>query len=80
MASERNRLVLGRVVFRTMLLVWAIGLFIVVDAQTSTVGNISGTVRDPTGAVVPGPSSNTGTEDRILPQSRGQRRGILLRS
>ena len=53
MERERNQLVLGRIIFPALLLVWAIGLFIGVEAQTSTVGSISGTVRDPTGAVVP---------------------------
>ena len=53
MERERSRLALGRIFFPAMLLVGAIGLFIGVDAQTSTVGSISGTVRDPTGAVVP---------------------------
>src|SRR5438034_1872947 len=53
MERERNQLVLGRIIFPALLLVWAIGLFIGVDAQTSTVGSISGTLRDPTGAVVP---------------------------
>jgi len=53
MKREQNRLALGRIIFPATLLMWAIGLFIGVDAQTSTVGSISGTVRDPTGAVVP---------------------------
>src|SRR6266540_3380678 len=53
MERERGRLARGRNFFPTMLLMWAIALSIGVDAQTSTVGSISGTVRDPTGAVVP---------------------------
>ena len=53
MERERSRLVLARIVFPVLLLLWTIGLFIGVDAQTSTVGSISGTVRDPAGAVVP---------------------------
>ena len=53
MERERSRLALRRNFFPATLLMWAIGLFIGVDAQTSTVGSISGTVRDPTGAVVP---------------------------
>jgi hypothetical protein len=53
MERERGRLALGRMFFPALLLMWAIGLFIGVDAQTSTVGSISGTLRDPTGAVVP---------------------------
>jgi hypothetical protein len=52
MATE-GRLTLARIFFPALLLMWAIGLLIGVDAQTSTVGSISGTVRDPTGAVVP---------------------------
>ena len=53
MEREPSRLVLARVFFPALLLMWATGLFIGVDAQTSTVGSISGTVRDPAGAVVP---------------------------
>ena len=53
MERERSRLVLARIFFPALLLLWTIGLFIGVDAQTSTVGSISGTVRDPAGAVVP---------------------------
>ena len=39
--------------FPALLLMWSIGLFMGVYAQTSTVGSISGTVRDPAGAVIP---------------------------
>jgi hypothetical protein len=54
MGRERNPLDLGRIIFPAMLLLlWTIGLSIGVAAQTSTVGSISGTVRDPKGAVVP---------------------------
>ena len=52
METKQGRLALARAL-PALVLLWAIGLFIGVDAQTSTVGNISGTVRDPTGAVVP---------------------------
>jgi hypothetical protein len=52
MEREQDQLA-RRITFFAALLLWTIGLFIGVDAQTSTVGNISGTVRDPTGAVVP---------------------------
>jgi hypothetical protein len=54
MARKQDRLAWGRVFFAAMLLVLGIGLHGEVDSQTNTVGNISGTVRDPTGAVVPG--------------------------
>jgi hypothetical protein len=53
MVRERNSLSLARTNFATVLLVLGIGLIIGVRAQTSTVGNISGTVRDPAGAVIP---------------------------
>ena len=36
-----------------MLVLMSVGLFASVSAQTATVGNLSGTVRDPTGAAVP---------------------------
>src|ERR1051325_7322190 len=38
---------------QAVLLLLAIGLFIGIQAQVSTTGNITGTVRDPQGAVVP---------------------------
>jgi hypothetical protein len=38
---------------KAMLLLMSIGLFACVNAQTATVGNLSGTVRDPSGAAVP---------------------------
>jgi hypothetical protein len=53
METKQGRLAPRRTFFPALLLMWAFGLFIGVDAQTSTVGSISGTVRDPTGAVVP---------------------------
>lgn len=53
MERERSWLALGRIFFPAMLLVLCIGLLVRVPAQTSTVGSISGTVRDPQGAVVP---------------------------
>jgi outer membrane receptor protein involved in Fe transport len=52
MATEQGRLTLARI-FPALLLMWAIGLFIGVHAQTSTVGSISGIVRDSQGAVIP---------------------------
>ena len=53
MVTEQGRLTLARIFFPALLLMWAIGLFIGVDAQTSTVGSISGIVRDSQGAVIP---------------------------
>ena len=53
MAAEQGRLALLRVFFPALLLMWAIGLVIGVDAQTTTVGSISGIVRDSQGAVIP---------------------------
>src|SRR5258705_2676110 len=53
MERERSRLALRRIFFPTMLLVWSIGLFLGVEAQTSTVGSISCSVRDPASAVIP---------------------------
>jgi hypothetical protein len=38
---------------KAMLVLMGVGLFASVSAQTATVGNLSGTVRDPTGAAVP---------------------------
>ncbi len=38
---------------KAMLVLMGIGLFAGVNAQTATVGNLSGTVRDPSGAAVP---------------------------
>src|ERR1051325_7903170 len=53
MRSKRNPLRLKRTVLRALLLLVSIGFWASVQAQTSTVGNISGTVRDPQGAAVP---------------------------
>ena len=53
MVRGRNPLRLGRIIFLAGLLVLDIGLLVGVRAQTSTVGNISGIVRDPAGAVIP---------------------------
>src|SRR5882757_7910861 len=53
MVRERNSLCFGRPTFTTALLMLGIGLLVGVHAQTSTVGNISGTVRDQKGAVIP---------------------------
>jgi hypothetical protein len=52
MEREQDRLA-RRITLFAALLLWTIGLSIDVHAQTSTVGSISGTLRDPTGAVVP---------------------------
>ncbi|HEY8187945.1 MAG TPA: carboxypeptidase regulatory-like domain-containing protein, partial [Pyrinomonadaceae bacterium] len=38
---------------KAMLVLMGIGLFVGVNAQTATVGNLTGTVRDPSGAAVP---------------------------
>jgi hypothetical protein len=50
---QRNPLTLRRNGLQALLFVLCAGLLIGVHAQTSTVGNITGTVRDPNGAVVP---------------------------
>src|SRR5437667_33378 len=49
---DRNPLILNKFVFLAGLLLVSLGFLCGVQAQTSTVGNISGTVRDPNGAVV----------------------------
>src|SRR5258705_5708477 len=76
MERERSRLALRRIFFPTMLLVWSIGLFLGVEAQTSTVGSISGTVRDPAGAVIPGAQivieeERTGLTRRVVSNDEG---------
>ncbi len=38
---------------KAMLVLMALGLFAGVNAQTATIGNLSGTIRDPGGAIVP---------------------------
>src|SRR5215216_314310 len=53
MLSKRNPLALKRIVLSTMLLMLGVGFLTETHAQTTTVGSISGTVRDPSGAVVP---------------------------
>jgi hypothetical protein len=53
MLKKLNPLALQRAVFQALFLVLSIGLLSGVHAQTSTVGNISGTVRDPKGGVIP---------------------------
>ena len=53
MLKKRNPLALKGAVFEALFLVLTVGLLSGVNAQTSTVGNISGTVRDPKGAVIP---------------------------
>ncbi len=44
---------LKRLRLQAVLLLLSMGFVVAVHAQTSTVGNISGNVRDPNGAVVP---------------------------
>ncbi len=75
MEREQDRLARRIILFAALLLL-AIGLFIGVDAQTSTVGSISGTVRDPTGAVVPGAQvviqeERTGFARRVVSNDEG---------
>jgi hypothetical protein len=53
MRSKRNPLALRKAVFGMLVLFLSIGFAANVRAQSSTVGNISGTVRDPQGAAVP---------------------------
>src|ERR1043166_7537926 len=53
MQRKRGHFALRRTFLLALLLVCATGFFIGVDAQTSTVGSISGTVRDSQGAVIP---------------------------
>ncbi len=76
MESERRRLALGRISFPTVLLMWASGLSTGADAQTSTVGSISDTVRDPAGAVIPGAQivieeETTGLTRRVVSNDEG---------
>jgi Carboxypeptidase regulatory-like domain/TonB-dependent Receptor Plug Domain len=54
MRSERNPLNLKIIVYQTIMIFLGMGFLTGAYAQTNTVGNISGTVRDPQGAVVPG--------------------------
>ncbi|HEV8482733.1 MAG TPA: carboxypeptidase regulatory-like domain-containing protein, partial [Blastocatellia bacterium] len=53
MLTKRNPLALKRAVFQALFLLLSIGILSGVHAQTSTVGSISGTVRDPKGGVIP---------------------------
>ncbi len=53
MRSKRNPLAWKGAIFGVLMLLLSIGLVADVQAQSSTVGNISGTVRDPQGAAVP---------------------------
>jgi len=53
MNRENNPLAAGALVCSVTLFVLSTGFLVGVRAQTSTVGSISGTLRDPTGAVIP---------------------------
>ena len=55
-----------------VLVLLAAGLAVGVSAQTSTVGSISGTVRDPQGAAVPGnnPAGAAGGRRHAQPEAR----------
>jgi len=53
MLSKRKPLALGRVIFQAVLLLLGAGFLMGAYAQSTTGGNISGTVRDPSGAIVP---------------------------
>jgi hypothetical protein len=53
MLNKRNPLIIERFIFLAVLLLLSFGFLNGVRAQSSTVGNISGTVRDPNGAAVP---------------------------
>ncbi|HJQ23580.1 MAG TPA: carboxypeptidase regulatory-like domain-containing protein [Blastocatellia bacterium] len=53
MRSKPNPLALKGTALGVLVLLFGIGMCANVQAQTSTVGNISGTVRDPQGAAVP---------------------------
>jgi hypothetical protein len=53
MERERSRVGLRRTSFSALLLLMSIELLVGVQAQTSTAGSISGTVRDQQGAVIP---------------------------
>ena len=71
MLNKRNPLIFERFGFMAVLLLLSLGFLNGVGAQTSTVGNISGTVRDPNGATVPK------TEVIILEQKTGISRTVL---
>lgn len=70
MLHKRNPLIFKSVVFLAALLLFSSGFLDSVSAQTSTVGNISGTVRDPNGAAVPK------IEVTILEQKTGISRSV----
>ena len=53
MLRKLNPLALKKSILYAMLLLLSIGLLSETHAQTTTVGSISGTVRDPSGAIVP---------------------------
>src|SRR5215510_3872735 len=53
MQNKHNPLTIERLLIQTVLLLLCIGSLYGASAQTSTVGNISGTVRDPNGAAIP---------------------------
>src|SRR5258706_11311519 len=53
MRSKNNPRTPRRAVFQALLLLLGIGFVTGAAAQTSTVGSINGTVRDPTGAAIP---------------------------
>ena len=53
MQSKKNPLALKKLIPQALLILLALGALVGASAQSTTVGNISGTVRDPNGAVVP---------------------------
>jgi len=53
MLNKRGRPALSRLLYMTATFLLSLGSVVVVQAQTSTVGSINGTVRDPKGAAVP---------------------------
>src|ERR1051325_887557 len=53
MRKKHNPLIMGKLVFLGVGLLLSLGFLTGVLAQSSTVGNISGTVRDPNGAALP---------------------------
>ena len=53
MQNQRNSLAQAKAVFQAVLFLLCTGVVVGVHAQTSTVGTITGTVRDSNGAVVP---------------------------
>jgi hypothetical protein len=66
----------GGVLFQAALLILGLGFIAAVHAQTSTVGNISGTVRDPNGAAIPKAEvviqeERTGTSRTVVADENG---------